>query len=123
MAWWLSGHHAVLLPVTRNFAKIVVLDEGFGLNILKFNMRQHTVEQITIGAGSQEAKFTDLRFEEATNRLTFIVDGKIIEFPIYEFSDETLVTMQRPDNWKNLTHGLKIKSPKTVEWLKKRGIY
>ena len=82
------------------------------------------VNQITInGPGDQEAKFTDFRYVEDTNRLTFVVGGKIEEFPIYEFSDETFAVMQREDNWKNLAHGLKIKSAKTVEWLKKRGIY
>jgi hypothetical protein len=113
--------------VTRYFAKIVKVTGyggGYGLNILKFNLREMTIEQITLnGPGGQEGKFTDFKYEEARERLTFVVEGKIVEFPIYEFSEETFNTMRRADNWKNLAHGLKIKSEKTLEWLKKRGIY
>lgn len=109
--------------MTRIFAKIVGLPEGYGLNLLKFDFRAKRVEQIPLGHGGQEAAFTDFRYSEHDHRLTFVVGGKIEEFPIYEISEQTFETMRRPDNWANLEHGLKIKSPKTVEWLKKRGIY
>lgn len=109
--------------VRRIFAKLTSLPKSWGMNILVFDMVAWTVEQITTGHGGQSGKFSDLRYEEARNTLTFVVNGKIEEMPIHEISEKTFETMQRPDNWKNLCHGLSIKSPKTLAWLNKRGIY
>jgi hypothetical protein len=110
----------------RYFAKLVRLEgfpEAYGLNLLAFDLRRKIVEQFTIGGGEQSGTFTDFRYREKENRLTFVVTGKIEEFPIYEISDNVFEVMRRPDNWANLQKGLSAKSPKTVEWLKKRGIY
>jgi hypothetical protein len=97
--------------------------ESYGLNILAFDMRKKTVEQFAIGSGDQSATFTDFRYDEDEHRLTFVIGGKIEEFPIYEISDKVFEVMRRPDNWAALQKGLSAKSPKTVEWLNKRGIY
>lgn len=110
----------------RYFAKLVLLEgfpEAYGLNLLAFDGRKKTVEQFAIGSGEQSATYTDFRYNETERRLTFIVGGKIEEFPIYEISDKVFDVMRRPDNWANLQKGLSAKSPKTVEWLNKRGIY
>jgi hypothetical protein len=110
----------------RYFAKLVGLEgfpEGYGLNILAFDGRKKIVQQFAIGSGEQSATFTDFRYKEDEHRLTFVVGGKIEEFPIYEISDKVFEVMRRPDNWANLQKGLSAKSKKTVEWLAKRGIY
>jgi len=110
----------------RYFAKLVLLEglpEAYGLNMLAFDLRKKTVEQFAIGSGEQSATFTDFRYSENERRLTFVIGGKIEEFPIYEISEQTFTVMRRPDNWANLQKGLNAKSEKTVEWLKKRGIY
>lgn len=110
----------------RYFAKLVSLEglpKAYGLNILAFDLRKKTVEQFTIGSGEQSGSFTDFRYREKENRLTFVVGGKIEEFPIYEISEKVFEVMRRPDNWAALRKGLGAKSKKTIEWLNKRGIY
>jgi hypothetical protein len=110
----------------RYFAKLVGLEgfpEAYGLNMLVFDLRKKIVEQFAIGSGEQSASFTDFRYSESERRLTFVIGGKIEEFPIYEISEQTFTVMRRPDNWAALQKGLGAKSEKTVEWLKKRGIY
>lgn len=101
----------------------MAVGDGYGLNILTFDFQTNRVEQVPLGRGGQEATFTDFRYTDYLNKLTFVVGGKIEEFPIYEISKQTFETMRRQDNWAALEKGLKVKSAKTVEWLKKRGIY
>ena len=110
----------------RYFAKLVKLEgfpEAYGLNMLVFDARKKTVEQFAIGSGEQSATFTDFRYRENEKRLTFVVGGKIEEFPIYEISEQVFTVMRRPDNWEALQKGLSARSQKTVDWLAKRGIY
>lgn len=107
----------------RIFAKLIKVRDAWGLNILVFDLTEKTVEQIVTPQGGQTGQFTDLRYEEDRSRLTFVVNGKIEEMPIHEISEKTFETMRRSDNWKNLCHGLNIKSQKTLDWLTGRGIY
>jgi hypothetical protein len=110
--------------VKRVFAKLVEFNDGWGLNILVFDMDTKTVEQITTGGGGQDAQFTDVQYDEGLKKLMFVVNGEIagVESPIYPITEETLETMLRTDNWKRLCHGLNIRSPKTRAWCAKRGI-
>lgn len=109
----------------RVFAKLVdCAEDGWGLNILVFDMATHTVEQITTGSGGQDAKFTDVCYDEATKALRFVINGKLNQMAsaIYPITEETLEVMLRTDNWRKLCHGLSIRSEKTRAWCSKRGI-
>jgi hypothetical protein len=110
--------------VKRVFAKLVQINDGWGMNILVFDMATKTLEQITTGAGGQDAQFTDMKYDEGSKKLMFVIGGKIegIESQIYPITEETLEIMLRTDNWERLCHGLSIRSKKTWDWCVRRGI-
>jgi hypothetical protein len=111
--------------VIRYFAKLVRVKKGAGMNVLIFDTTSKQVSQITTDGLNlvREAQFTDFRYNDDLDKLTFVVNGRIEEMRIYEISENTFKAMQRPDNWKNLCHGLSIASPKTLDWCVNHRIY
>lgn len=106
----------------RIFAKLVRFQGEWGLNVFIIDPKEMEVEQFTTAGHHQSAPIKDFKFHENDNHLIFIAHDKIEEFQIYEISQTFWDNLRKPDNWKNLCHGLKIKSAKTAQYLWDRGI-
>ena len=111
-----------LFPMTRIFVKLVKFRDMWGLNVFLIDPVEMTVEQITTTGHSQTAKISDFKYHEDDHLLIFVAYDKIEEFQIYEINHTFWNNLCKPDNWKNLCHGLKIKSEKTAQYLWDRGI-
>lgn len=106
----------------RIFAKLVKHQKGWGLNVFLIDPVEMTIEQITTEGNSQSAKISDFKYHENDRHLIFVAYDKIEEFKIYEINQTFWNNLRKPENWKNLCHGLKIKSPRTAQYLWDRGI-
>lgn len=114
---------SVLRIVRRCFAKVAAFKDEWAFNLIIFDFEASTVDQHCIPANVQTAAFTDFVYDDNLYRLTFVVKGKIEEFPIYEISEALADNLLKPHNWNALAKGLKKQSPITAKWLTDRGIY
>ena len=95
----------------------------WGLNLLMFHAEQKIVDQHSHPNGGQSGNYTDLLFDRATGKLDFVIDGQIESCDgMREIGEDAANVLIRPDNWERLCHGLSIKSERTLEWLKKKGV-
>ena len=109
--------------VVRCFVKLVVYHGEWGINLLMFHEEQKSVEQHCYPSGCQAADYTDLRYDRRSRTLDFVIGGEIETCDdMRPISEQTANVLIRPDNWERLCHGLSIKSERTLEWLRKKGV-
>jgi hypothetical protein len=102
---------------------MVIVEADWGINVLIFHEEHKTVEQHSYPNGGQAGDYTDLRFNRRTGKLDFVVNGQIeMCNDMRQISEKTANVLTRPDNWERLCHGLSIKSERTLEWLRQKGV-
>lgn len=105
----------------RYFIKIVVDESALGVNLIWFDPEEKEVYQRT-SRGKQEAFYE--RMSYANGVLNFkIQENKLEQIDsMTEISDRLGRTISLESNWDNLLTGLRNKSPKTLNWLQRKGI-
>ena len=109
----------------RYFCKVVdlPLEDSWGFNMFYFG--DGKVFQRAIGSGSQEAPVTSSAYSPGRHTLaftTYTTDDAVEISDIYEISADLAEKLLEDKNWASLSHGFKIKSEKTLDWLEKRGV-
>ncbi len=104
----------------RYFGKLVLYEAQWGFNFLIFDTEAKTVEQKT-PIGGQTASYTSLTVYGNSVSFTINTSTEVIR-DVYEMTKDCGEILERDASWNKLMHGLKIKSPRTIEWLRCHGV-
>ena len=91
-------------------------------NLIKLDGER--VYQFNTHSGCQDAPCTEFHYDPAGQMLRFRPGGQAEEneekIPLTEVADAFGTFLTTPDKWEKLTHGMRIKSEVTLNWLQDR---
>lgn len=96
-------------------------EDDWVVNLLKFDGT--TIFQFNTWSGEQEAPCDEVIYDNANERLFFVPKGGTSQvFQAVEVSNAFGAFLVEPDKWQKLQHGMKLKSEKTISWLRERTV-